>query len=145
MRIARFAIAWFPALAWIGVIFYLSAQSQPLNRHPAPLLTYVAHFGEYALLAALLMWAQLSTGAWNGQLRPALMATFVFCALYAASDELHQSFVPDRDASVGDWATDMVGTVFALAATARWARSPRWRRGRYRRTAPPADPTRGRP
>ena len=145
MRLRRLAVAWLPAIVWMGLIFYLSAQPRPLAKTPSPALAYVAHFGEYAALAFLLFWAQLSRGSWKGNLRLGLALSFVASILFAASDEYHQSFVAGRDASWLDFATDAVGAAFALAVIGRWGHSFLWRQVRYRRTVLPADPRRGRP
>jgi len=42
--------------------------------------------------------------------RLALLAV-VFCMLYGASDEWHQSFVSGRDASLLDWLADSIGAL----------------------------------
>jgi len=36
---------------------------------------------------------------------------FLFCFLYAASDEWHQSFVSNRTPEILDWAADVVGII----------------------------------
>ncbi len=73
-----------------------------------PYLDKAAHFIAYAVLA----W---TTGLWLPRrdwrarpLRTALIVTAV-CAAYGAADELHQSFVPGRDMSAGDWLADVLG------------------------------------
>jgi VanZ family protein len=140
MRFKRLAVAWLPAIIWMAFIFYLSAQSRPIGRTPSPALAYVAHFGEYAILAFLLFWAQLSRGSWKGRLALGLAIAFVVSALYAASDEYHQSFVQGRDASPLDFTADVLGAAFALAVIGRWGQPFLWRQVRYRRTVLPADP-----
>jgi VanZ family protein len=145
MRMRRLAVAWLPAIIWMALIFYLSAQSRPFGKTPSPAFSYVAHFCEYAVLAFLLFWAQLSRGSWNGKLRTGLALSFVLSVLFAASDEYHQSFVSGRTASWLDFATDAAGAAFALAVIGRWGHSFLWRQVRYRRTVLPADPRRGRP
>jgi VanZ family protein len=51
--------------------------------------------------------------------RSALVATAVlFCGLWGASDEFHQSFVPGRDSSVADLGADAVGGALGGAAFA---------------------------
>jgi VanZ family protein len=145
MRLRRLAVAWLPAIIWMGLIFYLSARSRPLEQAPFPALSYVAHFCEYAVLAFLFFWAQLARGSWKGKLRLSLAISFVLSAFFAASDEYHQSFVPGRDASLLDFAADAVGAAVALAVIGRWGHSFLWRQVRYRRTVLPADPRRGRP
>lgn len=93
--------AWAPALAWAAVLFALS--SQPTL--PAELdngLDKAAHFGAFAILGAL-----LAHGALASRLRylwPVLVGL-----LYAASDELHQQFVPGRAPDPADWVADALG------------------------------------
>jgi len=140
----RIAAAWLPALLWMAFIFYLSSQSNPLAKTPPSDFNFVAHFGEYAILAFLLFWAQLATGGWKGNIRVALAASFLLASLYGASDEYHQSFVEGRIPSWVDWGMDLLGAAFAVAVIARWWRLLLWRQSRYRRTVLPADPRRGR-
>jgi VanZ family protein len=74
-----------------------------------------AHLTEYAILAVLLLRAfQLKAGAvqlW--QPRHARFALLIV-AVYAASDEFHQRFVPSREASVWDVLIDTSGAALAL-------------------------------
>jgi len=144
MRSGRVIVAWLPAIIWMGLVFYLSAQSQPLKQTPSPALSYVAHLCEYAVLALLLFSAQVSGGSWRGRIWLSLTLSFVLSALFAASDEYHQRFVSGRDASWLDFLTDIAGAAASLAVIGRWGRSFLWRQVRYRRTVPPADPRRGR-
>ena len=104
MRLTRLVTSWLPAIIWMAFIFYLSAQSRPLGETPSPAFSYVAHFGEYAVLALLLFWAQLSRGSWKGNLLLGLALSFALSVVFAASDEYHQSFVSGRDASPLDFA-----------------------------------------
>ena len=144
MRLRRLAVAWLPAVIWMAFIFYLSAQSQPLGRTPSLAVSYVAHFLEYALLALLFFWAQLSRGSWKGKIALGLALSLALSVLYAASDEYHQSFVAGRTASWLDFGTDALGAAVALAVIGRWGQPFLWRQVRYRRTVLPVDPRRGR-
>lgn len=93
-------------LAYCGLIFWLSSRSVL----PIPMLftheDKLVHASAYALMAWL---------AWQvfGQRRPAswplVGICVLFCSLYGASDEWHQSFVPGRDADVFDWLADTIG------------------------------------
>ena len=145
MKIRQIAVAWLPAVLWMAFIFYLSAQSRPLGKTPSTAFSYAAHFGEYAVLAFLLFWAQLSRGSWKGRVTLSLAISFILATLYGASDEFHQSFVPGRDASPLDFAVDAAGAAFALILIGRWGQAFLWRQVRYRRTVLPAGPRRGRP
>ena len=59
-----------------------------------------------------------------GRLSVALVVT----AVYAASDELHQAFVPTRDASWADFGFDLLGAALAAAAFEGVRRIPLLRR-----------------
>jgi VanZ family protein len=69
------------------------------------------HLLEYALLC-FLWWRALEPGL--GARRAALTA-FLICSAYAATDELHQSFVDDRHGTPVDWLIDSAG-----AGAAAW-------------------------
>jgi VanZ family protein len=77
-----------------------------------------AHVTEYAVLA-MLVWRALRKPAEHGNApwrwsEAGLVLTLV--ALYAASDEIHQAFVPSRVASVRDVLLDSTGAALALLA-----------------------------
>jgi VanZ family protein len=69
------------------------------------LLRKLAHTAEYALLGLLLARAAGSGGV-----------AFALGVLYAASDELHQSFVPGRAGSPLDVLIDAVGVALGVLA-----------------------------
>lgn len=71
-----------------------------------------AHFMEYGVLCALLCWA-LSPRLKGGQILKIVFMAIIFTSLYAATDEVHQSFVPTRMAGVIDWLIDTIGAAVA--------------------------------
>ncbi len=97
---------WVPSVLYAALIFLLSHQSDPPGAQVVP--DYTAHFIEYALFGLTLTWS-----ATSGFHRPLTSKSAVIlgmiAALYAIGDEFHQSFVPDRVASVGDLAVDILG------------------------------------
>lgn len=135
-----FVSDWLPVLVCMGLIFTASSDQgsfghssriiEPLLRWLLPQISAetvhavvvavrkCAHLTEYAVLA-LLVWRALRNSRrpemppsdWS-QFRLALLLT----ALYAASDEFHQLFVPSREASVWDVLLDSTGGALALAA-----------------------------
>ena len=76
----------------------------------------LAHFAEYLILGVLLYRALHVER--RSSLRAAVLAV-ALAALYAASDELHQSFVRGRHASPVDCAIDSVGLLIGLLAWQR--------------------------
>lgn len=74
------------------------------------------HVTEYGLLAAL-VWRALARGA-GGRLTdwswPQAARALGLVIAYAATDELHQAFVPSRESSLLDVGIDGLGGVLAL-------------------------------
>jgi VanZ family protein len=103
---------WLPPLTLMAAIFYFSAQpSLELGLGPLELAgRKFAHFAEYALLC-LLWWRAFERGL--GPRRAALLA-FAIASAYAATDELHQSFVEGRHGTPVDWLIDSAGAGLML-------------------------------
>jgi len=109
-----------PALAWMGLIFFLSAQP----KLPEILFVFdgidkLFHAGAYGVLGLLVSYA---LGVRSR--RAALLAVLV-SSLYGASDELHQYFVPGRSCDVFDWLADTSGAVVAVGLLGVWQRRAR--------------------
>lgn len=118
---------WLPPLAWMWVIFYLSAQPE-LPGPPEPLLDTLlkksGHSVAYATLA-FLWWRALSRG--RKAYRTTLVLAFVIAVLYGMSDEIHQSFVPGRHPSPWDVLIDAAGAAVAVGVI--WLRKSRNTKG----------------
>ncbi len=108
---------WLPVAAYAGLIFYLSSLSQPEEYVPsllAELGDKVLHVVEYGLLGVLCYRAfRHGAGAWAG--RYALHLAIVAAAVYGVTDEIHQAFVPLREAEAGDLLMDTIGAVIGAA------------------------------
>ena len=125
-----------PAIVWMAVIFLGSTDmlsAEHTSRFLVPFLRWLdprislaalnaiqlgirklGHLTEYAILAALL-WRALRGGTrWQMKMSILFVGTWVVCALFAASDEFHQSFVPSRTASPRDVVIDVTGALIGL-------------------------------
>ena len=101
---------WLPVALWMGLIFVMSAQ--PDLPHPESgwldlLISSSAHVFLFAVLAFLLARAL-------GRRARAWLIALAAVALYAASDELHQAFVPGRHPDLLDLVCDLVGAALGL-------------------------------
>ena len=127
---------WLPVLLMIGAMYYASTDVfssektrnvierivlwfKPHTReHTLQQINYVArklaHFTEYALLAALLFRAFRADSVWRWRLR---WATFSFNIAFgwALLDEFHQTFTRTRGGSIYDSLLDTAGALFMLA------------------------------
>jgi VanZ family protein len=94
----RIVHRWFPALLLMLVIFVFSSQPSenlPDFNRADKIIKKGGHMLGYGLLA-LSYWHALG---WDVKKRPLV---WLFTVFYAITDEFHQSFVPGRNASVGD-------------------------------------------
>lgn len=120
------ARAWWPVVAWMGVIVFLTSVRLPvggLARTGLP-LDKVAH----VLLYGGLGWA-LGRAMWVSGYRTALAVWLCLMAglLFGGADEWHQSTLRYREASFGDWLADAAGVSLGLVAYL-W---PRWLRMKH--------------
>ena len=125
---------WLPPLLWMAVIVGLSTDAGssehteswllPFLRTLAPWATpallealhgltrKLAHLSEYAILAAL--WLRAFVRGRNLSPRTAGVLALAISVAWAILDELHQSFVPSRTASLADVLVDTAGALIAL-------------------------------
>jgi len=108
---AHVGFRWAAVVAWMAVIFALSAQSFLPDLTPGlPGVDEIGgHLAAYGLLAGLLWWALRGSGV-----RYPATAALLLAVLYGASDEFHQSFVPGRTMTVSDLLVDLIGASLVL-------------------------------
>lgn len=115
-------IFWILSGACMGLIFWFSSRVATQSAHQSAIILNIvraifgenafsdfivrkaAHFCEFALLAFLFNFALLYTAG-----RRHIPLSIALTSLYAASDELHQLFVPGRSCQVSDWLLDTCG------------------------------------
>lgn len=101
---------WGPPLVWMILIFFLSSQesTQVSDVYTWNFVFFKSlHVLEYAALYFLLFRATLQENSKN-QKKARLIALLITFA-YAASDELHQTFVPTREGRLRDVGIDTIG------------------------------------
>ncbi|HYA26562.1 MAG TPA: VanZ family protein [Thermodesulfovibrionales bacterium] len=141
---------WIPVLLWMIFIFWMStgtfsAQNtvlivEPVLRFFMPFISQemtdmihtalrkLGHIAEYFVLGILLFRAfhgsskELRIPRWA-------FSSFFVLVLYAGSDELHQSFVSTRTASLYDVGIDVLGGIIALGFSALLHLSRQYRQG----------------
>lgn len=75
------------------------------------LVRKAGHMSEYALLSISVMTACAVSLIIS---KRQCVITFLFCVLYAASDEIHQLFVPGRCGKITDVCIDSVGVLIGI-------------------------------
>ena len=127
---------WLPVSIWLGVIFLGSTDmlsAEHTSRFLVPFLRWIdpqisfatlnaiqlgirklGHLTEYAILA-MLLWRALRSGTrWQMKMSILFLVAALASAIFAASDEFHQSFVPSRTASPNDVMIDICGALIGL-------------------------------
>lgn len=139
----QFVKYWLPLLIWLGVIFVGSTSvmsSEHTSRYVVPFLLRLkpgmspqmiwtilvvvrkcAHVIEYSVLALLLWRALRSIPIFHARPVMAFGLVLLGCALFAASDEFHQTFVKSRTPSVRDVFLDVGGALLGLLIGATFA------------------------
>ena len=78
----------------------------------------VLHILAYWIFGGTFLWMVLEWKAPEVGKR-SFWITVIAVALFGCLDEIHQSFVPGREADVWDWTADVIGGIIA-ATQARW-------------------------
>lgn len=115
-------VAGVAVVAWSGLIFALSSISDArisVDEQVDWVVRKAAHITEFAILAFLVATLLTLLGA-----RRAIGLAFVVTVLYAASDEVHQAFVPGRGPSPIDVMIDSIGAAIGVVL---WIVVRRWR------------------
>lgn len=106
---------WLPVLAYVALIFVLSAQpglSPPVHFQNSDKVAHLLEYGVLGLLFARALRATLPARSW-------LFLSMLMLGAglgIAACDEYFQSFIPGRDSTVLDWLADGTGLTFAQLA-----------------------------
>jgi VanZ family protein len=104
----RNLLLFLPVIVWMGIIFWFSSRQRVAvseNYLVSFLFFKSIHFVEYGIL--YLLWKlALYKKPYGTKL------SLFFSILYAASDELHQTYVPTREGRIRDVFIDTLGITF---------------------------------
>jgi VanZ family protein len=109
---------WGVVAGYLLAIFWASSRSTlpSLPGHPSDKLL---HFVAYAGMSLLMIWAA-TRGRWRRTSWSVVLLVTLVCTAYGVSDELHQRFVPNRQADLADLVADALGGMTAGVAAWVW-------------------------
>jgi VanZ family protein len=113
IRLHKFLIYWFPIILYCLLIFIQSSYPSIKSVPELPYSDKVLHFFAYALLGALFLRA-FKTSRIKNKVTLIVTLSILLSSLYGISDEIHQHFVPYRDADLVDVLADMLGAVMGV-------------------------------
>ncbi len=100
----------------LAIFFVSGMPDAPMPRDvPDVSLHEAAYFG-----LTLLVIRALAGGLWSGVTTGALIAAWAIAVFYGATDEWHQSFVPNRHAELRDLRADAIGASAAAVVVKAW-------------------------
>lgn len=108
-----FVYYWLPVIIFCVAIFTQSSYPSPEPTVEWPQLDKLIHFLAYAVLGILFFRAYSTLNFGDGRFA-VIILSILSSSLYGASDEIHQYFVPFRDADLLDLAADIAGSVFGV-------------------------------
>jgi VanZ family protein len=103
---------WAPVVVYMALIFAISSNSRPPDLPSA-----LGDKGGHALLyfGLGLLFVRALAGGWREPFGARKgIAAAAYSILYAATDEIHQMFVPPRTAEIGDLLADAAGAIAAV-------------------------------
>ncbi|MBI1812047.1 MAG: VanZ family protein [Nitrospirae bacterium] len=101
----KIVLSWSATISYMVLIFYFSSLSRPIKYELPYGADKIIHFIEYAVLGFLMAYSLKNSGV-----RRYILFGWALASIYGITDEIHQSFVPMRDASVYDIVADSIGS-----------------------------------
>jgi VanZ family protein len=110
IKLKRFALYWLPLILYCLLIYIQSAHPSPEQVPIFPFSDKILHIIAYGILG-ILFYRAYQTLRLKDNIKVLMLLSMVSASLYGISDEIHQSFVPFREAEVADAIADMVGAI----------------------------------
>jgi len=107
-HLKRFVLYWLPLILYCLFIYIQSDHPSPEQIPSFPLVDKVLHFIAYGLMG-ILFYRAYQTLRIKNNIQMLMVLSVVSASLYGISDEIHQSFVPFREAEVADVIADIIG------------------------------------
>ena len=101
---------WFPPVVFCLLLFIQSSFPSPIKEPDVPFFDKYLHLLAYAILGAL-FYRAYATQRIGGNKSKVAVLSILSAGLYGISDEIHQYFVPGRNADIMDAAVDFIGAV----------------------------------
>ncbi len=106
---------WSPVFLYALLIFLFSSRPVPSGIPEMFLFDKLLHIIEYAVLGLLLI-RSFENSRFPQSLGARSVLSVLIAATYGLSDEIHQQFIPSREASIYDLLADTIGAFLGVLA-----------------------------
>ena len=118
-KFRNFLIYWFPLIIYCLAIYIQSGQPGPKRIPDVRFLDKFLHFAAYGLLGILFYRAYETLPLKNCK-NLLILISIGSATLYGISDEIHQYFVPSRQADIMDVIANTIGSICGVYLYYRW-------------------------
>jgi len=118
----RFTLHWLPLILYCLLIYIQSANPSPEQIPSFPFVDKVLHFVAYGIMG-ILFYRAFQTLRIKENKQILILLSVISATLYGISDEIHQSFIPFRDAEISDIIADFIGSACGVWLYHLWMTS----------------------
>jgi VanZ family protein len=118
-KLRNLLICWLPLIIYCLAIFFQSGQPGPESIPDVRFLDKFLHFGAYGLLG-ILFFRAFETLPLKNFKNLLILISIGSATLYGISDEIHQYFVPSRQADIMDVIANTIGSICGVYFYYRW-------------------------
>jgi len=118
-KLRNFSICWLPLIIYCLAIYIQSGRPSPDSIPDVRFLDKILHFGAYSLLGILFIRAY-DTLALKYDKNLLILISIASAILYGISDEIHQYFVPFRQADIMDVIANSIGSICGVCFFHFW-------------------------
>ena len=119
-RLKNFTLYWLPLIVYCLAIYIQSDLPSPEQIPSFEFSDKILHFSAYAVMGVL-FYRAYQTLRIKDNLRMLTLLSMLSASLYGISDEIHQYFVPFRDADIMDVVANILGAVCGVTLYHLWA------------------------
>ncbi len=119
LKLRNFLIRWLPLIVYCLAIYIQSARPSPERIPDVQFFDKILHFAAYGLLGILFFRAYKTLPLKNYK-NLLIFISIGSATLYGISDEIHQYFVPFRQADIMDAIANSIGSICGVYTYYRW-------------------------
>jgi len=119
-RLKNFTLYWLPVILYCLAIYIQSDLPSPEQIPSFEFSDKILHFFAYAVMGVL-FYRAYQTLRIKDNLRMLTLLSMLSASLYGISDEIHQYFVPSRDADIMDVVANSLGAFCGVYLYYLWA------------------------